>query len=134
MAVNPMKVTHVALWTADLETSAAFWSKYFNARIGERYESRRRRGFASRFVELNAGPSIELMTGPWVPDDVGRGAPEIPGWAHVAVSVGSREAVDTLARRFDEDGLLVSQPRMTGDGYYEAVTRTPDGSLVEITS
>ncbi|WP_287179923.1 VOC family protein [Mesorhizobium sp.] len=136
MVGNPMsaKVTHVALWTADLETSAAFWSRYFDATIGERYESRRRPGFASRFVELDGGPSVELMTGPWVPDDITRAGAEVPGWAHIAVSVGSQDAVDVLARRLDEHGLLVSQPRTTGDGYYEAVARTPDGSLVEITS
>jgi lactoylglutathione lyase len=128
------KIAHAALWTADLETSAAFWSRYFGATIGERYESWRRPGFASRFVELDGGPSVELMTGPWVADDITRAGAEVPGWAHVAVSVGSQDAVDVLARRLDEDGLLVSQPRLTGDGYYEAVARTPDGSLVEITS
>lgn len=128
------KVAHVALWTSDLEISAAFWSRYFDATIGERYESRRRQGFASRFVELDGGPSVELMTGPWVADDVTRAGAEVSGWAHIAVSVGSQEAVVALARRLDEDGLLVSRPRMTGDGYYEAVARTPDGSLVEITS
>ncbi|MCF6113140.1 VOC family protein [Mesorhizobium muleiense] len=116
-----VKIAHAALWTADLETSAAFWSRYFDATIGERYESRRRPGFASRFVELDGGPSIELMTRPWVPEDIARAGAEVPGWAHVAVSVGSHEAVDALARRLDEDGLLVSQPRITGDGYYEAV-------------
>lgn len=84
-------------------------------------------------MELDGGPSIELMTGPWVADGMARARAEVPGWAHIAVSVGSNEAVDALARRLDEDGLLVSQPRMTGDGYYEAVARTPDGSLVEIT-
>ncbi|WP_353682883.1 VOC family protein [Mesorhizobium sp.] len=74
------------------------------------------------------------MTGPWVPEDIARAGAEAPGWAHIAVSVGSQDAVDVLARRLDEDGLLVSQPRTTGDGYYKAGARTPDGSLVEITS
>ena len=29
---------------------------------------------------------------------------------------------------------IISEPRLTGDGYYEAVVADPDGNLVEITS
>jgi lactoylglutathione lyase len=29
-------------------------------------------------------------------------------------------------------GILVSPPRTTGDGYYEAVIKDPDGNLIEI--
>ena len=71
---------------------------------------------------------IELMEGPWVTPHPG----EATGWAHIAYSTGSSEAVDRLAARFEADGLLVSVPRTTGDGYYEAVIRTPDGTLIEI--
>ena len=35
---------------------------------------------------------------------------------------------------FEETGLLLSPPRRTGDGFYEAVVRTPEGILVEITA
>ena len=56
------------------------------------------------------------------------------GYAHVAISVGSRDEVDRLAGRMAADGVrVVSQPRETGDGYYEAVVEDPDGNLVEIT-
>jgi len=68
------------------------------------------------------------MQGPWVTPHPGEAA----GWAHIAFSVGSAAAVDRLAQRFDTDGLLVSAPRTTGDGYYEAVIRAPDGTLIEI--
>ena len=53
------------------------------------------------------------------------------GWAHIALSAGSPAAVDAIADRFRADDLLVSGPRRTGDGYYEAVVRSPDGTLVE---
>lgn len=127
-----MKIAHVALWTRDLEAAADFWRDYFDAAVGERYESRRRPGFTSRFATLpGGGPAIELMSGPWVADE----APdERAGWAHIAVSLGSREAVDSLAARCDAAGLLVSPARTTGDGYYEAVVRMPDGTLIEATS
>jgi lactoylglutathione lyase len=115
-----MKITHVALWTRDLDGAARFWAEYFGAAIGAKYESKRRAGFASRFVTLQDGPTIELMSGPWIQTD-GASDEERLGWDHVAIAVGSREAVQSLAARLGAAGLLVSSPRMTGDGFYEAV-------------
>ncbi len=124
-----MKLAHIALWTTDLEAAARFWRDYFDATIGGRYDSRNRPGFASRFVTLPGEEvRIELMEGPWVTPHPG----EATGWAHIAYSAGSADAVDALAQRFDRDGLMVSPPRTTGDGYYEAVVRSPDGTLIEI--
>lgn len=127
-----MKIAHVALWTRDLESAAAFWREYFDAAVGERYESRRRPGFASYFVTLpGGGPTIELMTGPWVADEV---PAERLGWTHIAVSLGSRDAVDQLAAQCAAAGLLVSAARTTGDGYYEAVVKMPEGTPIEVTA
>ena len=127
-----MRLAHVAVWTRDLDAAARFWRDHFDAEIGERYRSVNRPGFQSIFVRLADGPAIELMSGPWVapaPADE-----ELDGWAHVAVSVGSEERVRALALRLRGEGLLISGPRRTGDGYYEAVVRSPDGALVEITA
>jgi lactoylglutathione lyase len=56
------------------------------------------------------------------------------GYAHLALSVGSREAVDALTERLRADGhRVLSGPRTTGDGYYESVVADPDGNPVEIT-
>lgn len=126
-----MKLAHVALWTRDLDAAAAFWRSHFGATVGEPYRSQRRRGFVSRFVVLpGGGAQIELMTGPWieaVPDA------ERAGWDHVAVSLGCAAAVDALAERCRADGSLLSGPRTTGDGYYEAVIAMPGGARIEIT-
>jgi len=127
-----MHIAHVALWTRDLDASAHFWAEHFAATVGEEYASRRRPGFRSRFVRLGDGAALELMTGPWVAE--ARADEERLGWAHLAVSLGSEEAVRTAAERFAAIDALVSPPRQTGDGYYEAVVRTPEGALVEITS
>ncbi|WP_046878494.1 VOC family protein [Klebsiella michiganensis] len=54
------------------------------------------------------------------------------GWVHLAITVGGAEKVDTLANRAAAQGILVSPPRTTGDGYYEAVIKDPDGNLIEI--
>jgi lactoylglutathione lyase len=128
-----MKLAHVALWCRDLDRTTAFWVEYFGAKAGERYASARRPGFVSRFVRLAEGAALELMSAPWLE----RGedcASEEPGWAHVAISLGSEAAVDALAVRMQGVGQLVSQPRWTGDGFYEAVLRDPEGNLIEITA
>lgn len=126
-----MKLAHIALWTRDLDAAVAFWQTLFAATVGAPYRSQRRPGFVSRFAVLPGGVQIELMTGPWIgaePDA------ERPGWDHIALSLGSAEAVDALAARCREDGCLVSGPRTTGDGFYEAVLATPDGTRIEITA
>ncbi len=127
-----MRIAHIALWTLELDDAAQFWQRYFDATIGDAYHSKNRPGFISRFVRLPAaGGEIELMTGPWL-------HPETPaeriGWDHIAISLGSAEAVDVLAARCRADDCLKSGPRMTGDGFYEAVIVMPDGTPVEITA
>ncbi|GAC1040427.1 VOC family protein [Rhizobium sp. No.120] len=127
-----MRIAHTALWTHDLDTAADFWKTYFGATVGEAYRGSRRPGFISRFVSLpGSDDEIELMTGPWLfPDPHG----ERIGWDHIAISLGSKAAVDALAERCRTDGCLKSESRMTGDGFYEAVITMPDGTPVEITA
>ena len=71
------------------------------------------------------------MEGPWVTP--GDPKEERTGLAHVALSLGSEQAVDAMAARAEVQGLLVAKPRWTGDGFYEAVLCDPDGNLIEIT-
>ncbi|KPC54167.1 VOC family protein [Amantichitinum ursilacus] len=127
-----MQLAHIALWTRNLDQAAAFWQTYFGAHVGEAYHSQRRPGFVSRFVQLpdHAG-QIELMTGPWLAD-----APQAEhiGWDHMAIALGSRAEVDALAARCKAAGCLHAPPRLTGDGFYEAVIKTPDGTRIEITA
>ena len=56
------------------------------------------------------------------------------GFIHVAFSVGSKEAVDSLTARMKADGYeVVSGPRITGDGYYESCIIGIEGNQIEIT-
>jgi lactoylglutathione lyase len=56
------------------------------------------------------------------------------GFTHLAVSVGSKPAVDELTSRLRHDGYeVVDGPRVTGDGYYESVVLDPDGNRIEVT-
>jgi lactoylglutathione lyase len=124
-----VKLAHIALWTNDLDASSSFWRDYFSAAISALYRSRRQQGFTSRFATLPGGLQLELMSAPWVE---GGAAQDHLGWAHVALSLESTDAVDAAAGRFAAAGLLVSAPRRTGDGFYETVVQTPEGTLIEI--
>jgi lactoylglutathione lyase len=127
-----MRIEHLAVWTGDLERLRAFHERWFGARAGARYESATRRGFVSYFLTFpDGGARLEIMSLRTL-EEAAR--PPARGYAHVAISVGSRERVDALVREMTADGVaLVSAPRTTGDGYYEAVVEDPDGNLVEIT-
>lgn len=125
-----MKLAHIALWTQDLEKQARFWVDFFGGDINEKYCSKTNPGFESYFVRIGDDIAIELMTKPGLvkqlPDN------NMTGWVHLAISVGSQDNVDSLAKYAEEQGILVSAPRLTGDNYYEAVIKDPDGNLIEI--
>lgn len=59
---------------------------------------------------------------------------ERTGYAHIAFSVGSAGKVDRLTAELKADGYtVVSEPRTTGDGYYESCIVGFEGNLIEIT-
>ncbi|CAM6347716.1 VOC family protein [Citrobacter portucalensis] len=125
-----MKIAHMALWTQDLEQQARFWVSFFDGKINEKYRSKTNPGFESYFVKIGEEIAIELMTKPGL---IGQQSDNNRcGWVHLAISVGGNENVDAIALQTQEQGILVSGPRTTGDGYYEAVIKDPDGNLIEI--
>lgn len=125
-----MKIAHVALWTRNLDAQVTFWESVFGGRSNARYVSQNRAGFASHFITLEGGPTVELMAVPDLPD--APSYPEFVGWAHIAIAVGSRADVDRMAAQARETNTLLSAPRMTGDGFYEAVIADPDGNRIEL--
>lgn len=136
------RIAHVALWTRDverLERLRTFYERHFGARAGAPYHSTRQPGFVSYFLELAGGAQLELMTLPAAAHVAGAepadAATPRPGYAHIALALGSAGAVDTLTARLAAAGVPVrSAPRWTGDGYYESVVADPDGNLVELTA
>jgi lactoylglutathione lyase len=123
------RIEHVGLWVRDLDAVAAFYAKFFAARIGALYQNPRK-GFESRFLEFGSGARLEVMKRAGVEP---RGTAELLGLAHLAIAVGDAAAVDALAARLRAEGFQIdSGPRRTGDGYYECVVRDPEGNRVEI--
>lgn len=124
-----MRIEHLAVWTRDLERLREFYERFLGARAGARYS---RPGFESYFLSFASGARLELMRNDSIPDGV---PTEATGLAHLAISVGSEEAVDALIAELAAAGHpALDGPRRTGDGYYESVVLDPDGNRVEITT
>jgi len=91
-----MRIEHIGLWTADLEKMKAFYCEYFKATAGELYHNQKS-GFRSYFLSFADGARLEIMHR----EDVVKGTQttEILGFAHLAISVGSKETVDALTEK-----------------------------------
>lgn len=88
--------------------------------------------FRSYFLSFDDGARLELMTKPQM--TISEKALDHTGYIHVSFSLGSKQAVDELTQRLRDDGYPVaSEPRMTGDGYYESCIIGIEGNQIELT-
>lgn len=126
-----MKIEHLAIWVDDLELLRQFYMKYFNMICGEKYVNTKR-NFTSYFLSFGDDRTrLEIMHIPDMENPAGRG--NLKGLAHFAISAGGEEAVNALTERLRADGYAIaSEPRTTGDGYYESAVLDPEGNYVEI--
>lgn len=124
------RIDYIALYVSDLEKEKKFYETYFNGHAGEKYHNPRT-GFSSNFISFDSGCRLELMNKP----DVTEAATSLRfGYVHIAISAGSKETVDRLTDRLAADGYeILSNPRTTGDGYYESQIAAPEGNVIEIT-
>lgn len=126
-----MRIEHIAMYVNDLETTREFFIKYFNAVSNEGYHNKTT-DFRSYFLSFDDGARLEIMNKPGMTDDEKQLART--GFIHIAFSLGSKEAVDTLTAQLKADGYdIVSGPRTTGDGYYESCIVGIEGNQIEIT-
>lgn len=130
-----MKIEHIAIWCNDLELTRDFYMNYFNMKSNEKYVNPTKQ-YTSYFLSSsseNTSARLEIMQRPDVIENSNtRGM--VMGLAHLAISLGSKEAVDILTNRVRADGYtIVGEPRTTGDGYYESVIEDPEGNWVELT-
>ncbi|MGF6905647.1 VOC family protein [Fusobacterium sp. PH5-44] len=127
-----MKLDHIAIYVSDLEKMKEFYIKYFDAKYNSKYQSARST-LETYFLTFECGETrLELMTRKDIIDK--EKAVYRTGYTHMAFNVGSKEKVDELTKKLEEDGFkVISEPRMTGDGYYESCILDPEGNQVEIT-
>jgi lactoylglutathione lyase len=126
-----MIVSHIAIWTLDTEKSKSFYCTWFEARAGSLYVNEET-GFTSYFLEFGDNPCrLELMS---TPELINMDPKRIFGLAHFAISTGSKQNVNAITKKLKDFNIeIISEPRTTGDGYYESVIADPDGNFVEIT-
>jgi lactoylglutathione lyase len=125
-----MKINHIALYTNRLEELKEFYETYFQAISIDGYHNTKT-GLRTFFLSFSDGCRLELMTRPNL--IASQASLYQTGYIHLAFSAGSKDAVDSLTATLEKDGFTVlSQPRTTGDGYYESCVLDPDGNQIEI--
>ncbi|MFC1570137.1 VOC family protein, partial [bacterium] len=120
------RIEHIAIWVKDLERMKTFYETYFGCASNQKYVNISK-GFSSYFLTFDSGARLELMCHPKINQIFDEFEPL--GLSHFAISVGSQKEVDGLTLRLKTDGIpIVSEPRITGDGYYESVILDPEGN------
>ncbi len=124
-------IDHIAMYVDNLEYSKQFFEKYFNGTAGKLYHNTNT-GFKSYFISFGNKTRLELMNRPdLLQNDKSKNH---TGYSHIAFNLGSKDAVDNLTNQFKADGFTItSNPRTTGDGYYESVILDLEGNLIELT-
>ena len=126
-----MRIEHIAMYVSDLEQAKDFFVKYLGGHANAGYHNKTT-DFRSYFISFEEGARLELMQKPkmWnLEKPLAR-----TGYAHLAFSVGSKEKVDALTARLQQEGFpVISGPRTTGDGYYESCIVAIEGNQIEIT-
>ncbi|MDD6374157.1 MAG: VOC family protein [Bifidobacteriaceae bacterium] len=129
-------INHVALYVNDLEAAKDFFVTCLGAVANDEYHNPTT-DFRSYFLSFGEGTHdgaarLEIMTRPGMDDPAKPFART--GYAHVAFSLGSPQAVDALTARLKADGYeVLSGPRTTGDGYYESCVVALEGNQIELT-
>lgn len=125
-----MRINHTAVFVEDLERTKEFYKRYFGAKENDKYHNPNT-GLETYFLSFDGDTRLEIMKRP----DTKENEKSLfqHGYAHLAFSVGSKEKVDELTSRLEEDGYTVlSGPRITGDGYYESCILDPENNQIEI--
>ncbi len=126
-----MYIEHIAMYVNDLDGAKIFFEKYFNAKSNQRYHNATNK-FSSYFLTFDNGARLEIMHRPNLSENPNRAF--MCGYTHIAFSVGSKDKVDELTKRLAVDGYeVISNPRTTGDGYYESCVVGFENNLIEIT-
>jgi lactoylglutathione lyase len=129
-----MKIEHIAIWCKDIEIQKNFYIDNFEGTAGTKYINDKKQ-FESYFISFESGARLELMQMPTIPANLNNIYEQYIGLIHIAFSIGSKDKVDSLTEKLRSAGIrVVSEPRYTGDGYYESCIMDPEGNRVEITA
>lgn len=130
-----MKLDHIAIWTDNLELLKDYYVNYLDGVSNEKYINNKT-GFQSYFITFNSCSRLEIMSVSGIPENKNDTIiNQHKGLIHMAFGVETIQEVDLKAKQLEVNGFrIISNPRITGDGYYEFVTLDPDNNRIEITT
>lgn len=110
------KIRHIAIRSADVEATAAFFQQVFGLRLVQRRDHGP--------IDLSDGDvNITLL-----PTTM-RGRTRPPGFEHIGFSV---EDADATKQRLLQAGAEELNPVPLGGAYYEAKYRLPEGLVIDV--
>jgi len=119
------------MYVTDLEKMKSFYEKYFLAKSNKLYHNPTTELKTYFLVFGDSDCRLEIMTKENlinIPKELNN-----TGYIHLSFGVGSKDKVDELTKQLENDGYkVVSQPRITGDGYYESCVMDPENNQIEI--
>lgn len=127
-----MNISHIAIYTKNLETMKSFYCHYFGGVSNAKYTNPVKR-LESYFISFDSGAKLELMRKAEIfkPAET----EERFGFTHIAFKQDSKQAVLDLTETLRADGFVIAgEPRTTGDGYFESLVLDPEGNRIEITA
>ena len=125
-----MTIDHIAIFVRDLEKTKDFYVKHFNAIPNNKYRNSKTL-LETYFLSFDSGARIEIMSRP----DLSESSKKLlrTGLIHLSFKLGSKELVDSKVEQLQSEGYkIINNPRITGDGYYEACISDNEGNLIEI--
>lgn len=127
-----MKIEHICLNVKDIEAQKNFYCKVFGFVPNAKYHNNLT-GWENYFLSSKEGSvRLELLSNA----KLGKGKTdrEKTCIVHFSIALGTKEAVEETTKRVAALGCVVlGQPRITGDGYYESSFLDLEGNMVELT-
>ncbi|MCI2068922.1 MAG: VOC family protein [Bacilli bacterium] len=125
-------IDHLCLNVKDIEKEKDFYCKYFGLIPSKKYHNDKT-GWENYFLSfLEGGTRLELLSHKELKfKHTDRNSTCL---VHFSFSLGSQIKVEELTERLKKDGYqILSQPRLTGDNYYESSLLDPEGNMIELT-
>lgn len=125
-----MKIATVSVNVLDLDKMKDFYTKYFDAKVDDKYENFRT-GNQYCFLSFEEGARLLLVSASNIVES--KKVDNAAGFSRISIAVDGADKVQELATQIARDGYqVVSGFRMNGYGEYESRILDPEGNEVEI--
>jgi len=127
-----MRIDHVCLNVKDIEKEKDFYCQIFGFMANPKYHNAKT-GWENYFLSSpDGGARLELLSHAYI--TVQPGNRQATCIVHLSLALGSEIEVDKITSKVASLGLsILSNPRRTGDGYYESSFLDPEGNMIELT-